>query len=384
MRQMTLVRKNLTRRIVRTILVIVSIAVAFLIFAFLNAFRLASVTGAHSQESTRLLVSNKISFTQPLPISYLPQIEGVEGVRGVTHRTWFGGYYREPSNFIVTYAVDPASYFGVFPETGADPAAVAAFGARRDGALVGTAVAKRFNIKPGDRLPLFSTTYGRGDGRRSWEFEVVGLLPSAKGQFQNTVLINYGYLDEGRSYGKGSISQFALATSGPEVNDRVTAAIDGRFANSVAETATMTETKFNQAFLAQFADVSSIVLLVTAAAFASILMITGTTLVAAVRERRHEIALQYAVGFSRRHVAVQLLGESLLLATIGGFLGMSLAAMMLGGMRAASQGQLDHVTIAPSIWGDAVLIMLAFSAAAAAVPMLLVHRMNLAEALRRS
>lgn len=384
MRQLTLVRKNLTRRIVRTILVIVSIAVAFLIFAFLNAFRLASVTGAHDQESTRLLVSNKVSFTQPLPIGYLQQIAGVDGVRAVTHRTWFGGYYRQPSNFIVTYAVDPASYFDVFPETGADPAGLAAFKARRDGALVGTAIARRFHLKPGDRLPLFSTSWGRADGRRSWEFEVVGLLPSAKGQFQNTVLVNYDYLDEGRSYGKGSISQFALGTRDSALNDRVTAAIDSKFANSIAETATMTEAKFNQAFLAQFADVSSIVLLVTAAAFASILMITGTTLVAAVRERRHEIALQYAVGFSRRQVAFQLLGESLLLATIGGLLGMSLAAGMLGGMRAASQGQLDHVALAPSIWGDAVLIMLAFALAAAAVPMLLVHRMNLAGALRRS
>ena len=384
MRTLTLVRKNLTRRKIRTLLVIASIAIAFLIFGFLNAFRLASETGAQSQDATRLVVSNKISFTQPLPINYLPQIAGIDGVREVTHRTWFGGYYREPSNFVVTYAVDPRAYFSVFPETGADPAAIAAFGAGRDGALVGTAIAKKFGLKPGDRLPLFSTTYARADGRRSWDFRILGLLPSTKGQFQNTVLINYDYLDEGRAFGKGKVSQFVLATTGAGVNDRVTAAIDAKFANSLAETATMTEAKFNQAFLTQFANVSLIVLLVTAAAFASILMITGTTLVAAVRERRHEIALQYAVGFSRRQVAGQLLSEALLLAIIGGVLGMSLAAMMLGGMKAASQGQLDHIVLAPSIWGGAFMIMTAFGIVTAAVPMLLVHRMNLAEALRRS
>jgi putative ABC transport system permease protein len=384
MRQLTLVRKNLTRRIVRTILVIASIAVAFLIFGFLNAFRLASVTGAQSENATRLEVSNKISFTQPLPISDLQQIAGIGGVRAVTHRTWFGGYYREPSNFVVTYAVDPKSYFDVFPETGADAAAIAAFGARRDGALVGTAIARKFGLKPGDRLPLFSTAYARAHGRGSWDLQVVGLLPSSKGQFQNTVLMNYDYLDEGRTFGKGTVSQFVLATTGAGVNDRVTAAIDAKFANSLAETSTMTEAKFNQAFLTQFADVSSIVLLVTAAAFASILMITGTTMVAAVRERRHEIGLLYAVGFNRRRVAAQLLSEALLLATIGGLIGMGSATTLLGGMRAAAQGQLDHIVLAPAIWGDATLIMLAFALLAAAVPMLLVHRMNLAQSLRRS
>ena len=384
MRRLTLIRKNLTRRFVRTALVIVSTAVAFLIFGFLNAFSLASATGAQSDAATRLLVSNKISFTQTLPIADLSQIAGIEGVKAVTHRTWFGGYYREPSNFIVTYAIDPDSYFKVFSETGADPAAITAFKGRRDGALVGTAIARRFGLKPGDRLPLFSTSYARGDGRPSWDFQVVGLLPSSKSQFQNTVLIDYDYLDEGRSFGKGTTSQFALTTEDAGVNDRVIAAIDGKFANSLAETATMTEANFNRAFLAQFADVGTIVLLVTAAAFASILMIIGTTMASAVRERRHEIALQYAIGFSRRQVAVQLLGEALLLTTIGGVLGMSLAAMMLSGMKAASQGTLDHIVLAPSIWSSAALIMLVFGLLAAALPMLLVQRMNLAEAMRRS
>lgn len=383
MRRFTLIRKNATRRKLRTILLLLSIAIAFFLFAILDTFRTVSTSGTQSSDADRLIVSNDVSFTQTLPLAYYEPIAKTEGVRAVTHRTWFGGYFREPQNFVVTYAVDPDTFFDVFSETGAEPAAVATFQGRRNGMLLGSAIAQRFDISVGDRMPLFSTVYPRADGGGAWEFEVVGLLPSSESQFQNTALIQYPYLDEGRSFGAATVSQFVLDREGTVGIDPMISAIDNQFRNSAAETQSQTEEMFNQAFLAQIGDISLIFVLVTAAAFLSLLMIVGSTMVNAVRERMHEIATQYALGSTRRQVAGQVFLESLLIVTIGGVIGLLLAWGFLAASRASSGGQMDHIVMAPSVWIAALGIMLVFSSLVAAIPMAMIARMNISSALKR-
>lgn len=384
MNRATLIRRNLTRRKLGTMLVLLSIAVAFLLFGLLNAFRVAATSEGSAADSRRLLVSNAVSFTQPLPIGYLPRIAALPGTGTVSHRTWFGGYFREPNNFIVTYAVDPATFFDVYPNTGADPAAIARFRGRRDALLLGTAVAARFGLKVGDRVPLSSNVYARADGAKSWDFELVGLLPSAESQFQNTALIHYAYLDTSRAFNQGKVSQFLVTTEAGADPAAVIAANDRQFANSLTETATMTESQFNRAFAAQFADLSTIVALVTGAGFAAILMIAGSAMARAVRERRAEIATLAAIGFSRIDIARQLLGEAFLLASLGGGAGMLLAAGALGAIKASAGGQLDHIALAPSIWAAAALAVLLFALAVAAAPLALIARMDIPANLKRS
>lgn len=384
MRGFTLVRKNVTRRKLRTALLFFSIAVAFFLFAILATFHNVSTSGTQDAASDRLIVSNDVSFTQTLPLKYGEQISGTEGVGPVTHRTWFGGYYREPQNFIVTYAVQPESFFDVFAGTGASAEEVSTFQSRRNGILLGSAIAETYGISVGDRLPLFSTTYSRKDGSKSWDFEVVGLMTSTENQIQNTALIQYGYLDEGRTFGNSSVSQFVLQPDGTVPLDTLTGAIDGQFRNSVAETQTQTEAQFNQAFLAQIGDISLIFLLVSGAAFLSLLMIVGSTMVTAVRERTHEIAVQYAIGATKVAVARQVFFEALLVVAVGGGAGLLLASGFLSASRAASGGQIDHIVMSGSIWGWGAVIIVAFAALVAAIPMSMIARMNVAAALKRA
>jgi putative ABC transport system ATP-binding protein len=100
MNDFVLVRKNLFRKKLRAGLMIVSIFVAFLIFGMLASFYRAFTVGEEVAAADRLVVVNKINFTQPLPIAYFNRVKAMEGVRQVAHLNWFGGYYQEPKNFL--------------------------------------------------------------------------------------------------------------------------------------------------------------------------------------------------------------------------------------------------------------------------------------------
>ncbi|MBA1960676.1 FtsX-like permease family protein, partial [Escherichia coli] len=85
------------------------------------------------------------------------------------------------------------------------------------------------------------------------------------------------------------------------------------------------EKQFLEAFLRQYADIGLIVDLVTGAAFVTLLMIVVNTMVFAVRERTFEIAVLKTLGLSRMTIMTLVLGETLLIFTIGGTVGLSLA-----------------------------------------------------------
>ena len=79
MNDLILIRKNLFRRKLRAILMMVSILIAFAIFAVLASFERAFNAGQDRATPDRLVVVNKISFTQPLPISYYNRVAAIDG-----------------------------------------------------------------------------------------------------------------------------------------------------------------------------------------------------------------------------------------------------------------------------------------------------------------
>jgi len=109
-----LILKNLFRKKLRAVLMIVSILVAFAIFGVLASFEWAFNSREDSADVDRLIAVNKINMSQQLPVSYFNRVAAIDGVRLATHANWFGGYYQEPKNFLVVFAVDPDSYLNLY------------------------------------------------------------------------------------------------------------------------------------------------------------------------------------------------------------------------------------------------------------------------------
>src|SRR5690348_11915981 len=144
---------NLLRKKVRLLLTIGSFAVALFLFAFLGVVNDAFSRGADVAGADRLMILNRTSIINPLPLQYADQIRHIRGVKSVTHDNWFGGVYQDEKNFFPQFVIDPENQREVYPELVVPDDQWNNFLKDRNGAIVGAATMKRFGWKIGDRVP---------------------------------------------------------------------------------------------------------------------------------------------------------------------------------------------------------------------------------------
>ena len=383
MKYLLLVASNLKRKKTRTLLTLLSIAVAFFLFGLLCALKEALAGGVSMAGADRLITRHKVSIIQMIPISYQTRIAAIPGVDAVVEQTWFGGIYQDPKNFFPSVPVDPAAYLDMYPDFVLPAKEKADWLATRTGAIVGRATADRFRWKVGDRIPLQSPIWRREDGSDTWEFDLVGIYDGAKkGTDTSQFFLRYDYFDEGRAYGKGTISWFTIRVKDPAQADRLAARIDQEFANSPVETKTEPEGAFAQGFAQQVGDIGLIVTGILTAVFFTILLVSGNTIAQSVRERTEELGVLKALGFPNGLVLALVLAESCLIAAIGGALGLGGAWLMTaGGSPAPALLPVFYIPAQNLALGAGLIIALGL--ATGALPALQAMRLGVAEALRR-
>ena len=150
-----LIRRNLFRNKLRTILTMMLLAVIFFfvatLLAILDNFENFSNAG---EGANRLVVQSAISLANLLPYAHEQKIREIPGVVDTAKLQWIGAYYKEKSNFFANFAVDVDKCPPSSTTTKSSPQELAAFQADRRGALVGVDLMKRFGWKVGDRITL--------------------------------------------------------------------------------------------------------------------------------------------------------------------------------------------------------------------------------------
>jgi putative ABC transport system permease protein len=379
-----LVRKNLFRKKLRTFLTTFAIFVAFLIFGVLATFQNALNSGEDSASADRLIVTNKINFTLSMPISYVQRVAAVPGVKIVSHANWFGGYYQEPKNFLVTFAIDPQTYLDIYPEFVLPKAQREAFLRDQGSMIVGNSIADKYHWKVGDRVPIKSSIFRKADGSDTWDFTVAGIVTPGRSDVDvNFVAFHYEYFEQTRTFSHDTVGWLIVKTENPKVNERVSHAIDEMFANSPFETETKTEAAFNKAFAEQLGDIGFIVTAIVGSAFATILLIVGNTMMLTVRERTNEIAVLRTIGFTAQRVFRLVLGESLLLAFIGGLLGLAGAFAFSFVLQQALGGRLGALVFSPGTALIGVVLMAALGFLTGVLPALRAMSLDVVTALGR-
>jgi putative ABC transport system permease protein len=383
MNDLALMRKNLWRKPVRTVLLLVSIMIAFAILATMLSFN--DAVSNFRTLPTRMVTLSKVNFTQSLPMAHYDRIAHTEGVQVATHMNWFGGYFGDPrTGFLPVFAVDPPTYFQVYSEDLQIPAEQReAFFSERTAMLVAEPVAERYGWRVGQRIPLKSNIFTNNTtGNSSWEFTLVGTIPTPQGSSQSgSVLIQYEYFNETITFGRDRIGWVPFLTTSADLNEQVSNSIDTRFANSADETSTQDEATFNKSFSAQLGNIALVITLVVGSAFIAILLIVGTTMALAVRERTKEVGVMKTLGFSSGRVLRMVLGESLLLALLGAGFGLLAAWGLLALMEQGGSG--PQVNFAPIVFLWAAPIALALGLITGLAPALTAYRMKIVDALGR-
>ena len=385
MKFLHLIWSNLKRKKLRTLLTVLSIMVAFVLYAMLASIKQALTGGVTLDGANRLIVLHKVSIIQLLPASYEARIERIPGVTAVSHQTWFGGRFEQrPKEFFMQNPVDPETHLAMFPEIMLPPEQKAAWLKTRTGAIVGRTTADRFGWKVGDHVPIFSPIWPKADGSQTWEFDIVGIYD---GKEKNTdtmsLFFRYDYFDETRRGPKGKVGWYTIRVNDPNRAAEIAKQVDQGFENSDAETKTAPEAAMAQSWARQVGNIALITASILGAVFFTILLVTGNTMSQAVRERTGELGVLKALGFTNRQVLLLVLAESCLLALAGGALGLGFGCMLVPAVAKALARVLPLFYFPPRDLLIGIGICLALGLVTGVFPALAAMRLRVADSLRR-
>jgi putative ABC transport system permease protein len=340
-------------------------------------------SGVASAAPDRLVTRSRISITFTLPVAQQEKIARIPGVVGVTSGSWFGGVYKDPKNFFAQIAVEGPRTFSFWPELVPDPGALDAFAATRNGAIVGVALMRRFGWKVGDTIRLTGTIYP-GD----WDFVLCGTYHGRDERADETQFIfNWNYLDQRMAQEApmrvGQVGWWVIKIDDPARAATISRAIDAEFRNSPDETLTETEAAFQQSFVAMAGTIITALQLISFLVIGVILLVAANTMAMTARERTAEYAVLKTLGFQGHHVLGLIAGESILIAVLGGVVGMVLMTPLLKGMGVALKAWFPSFPVEPRTYAMTLAAALAVGVLATVFPAWRAMRVSIVDGLRR-
>lgn len=384
MKFLPLVWAALRRRPTRSLLTLLAISVAFLLFGVMHGV-IAGFDGAlDKMNDARLRVMSRANILEPLPIAHRERIARVPGVKDVSTAAILIGYYQDPKNSITAAAFDLESAQRVFPELKIPDDQRAALYASRTAAVAGVTLAERYGWKIGDRITVISPMWPRVDGTNDWTFELAAIAnagPDDERVFANELYFHYAYFDEARIEGKGTVHQFAVTIDDPTHSTAIAQAIDEEFANSPNETSTLNDKEYVRNQITQIGDIGFFVYAILGAVLFTLMFLTGNTMMQSVRDRTAELAVLKSVGFSELAVFTLVLTEALMLCIGGSLLGLAVAFTVFPSVFAAFG--IPDIQLPPIIYAHGVGIAALLAALITTIPSYRARHLAIAAALAR-
>jgi putative ABC transport system permease protein len=375
--------RNTFRHKLRVALTVCGMAIAILAFGLLRTVIAAWYAGVEASSANRLVTRNAISLVFSLPISYKDRIRGVEGVKMVSHGNWFGAYYKEPKNFFANFAVDAKTYLDLYPEFIIPADQKEAFLRDRRGCVIGRKLAKRFNWRINDTVPLIGTIFPG-----NWEFVVRAIYDGRDDTIDDTqFFFHWDYLNETvkRTVPRRAdqVGFYIIGLSDPDQAAATAKAIDAVFKNSYAETLTETERAFQMGFVSMSEAILTAIRLVSLVIIVIIMAVVANTMAMSVRERLGEFAVFKTLGFHGRYLAGMILGESLFVTTLGGLLGVLLTFPAAEAFRRAVGTWFPVFRVEPETIYLDLVATLVVGTLAAVLPVWRAMTVRIVEGLRR-
>ncbi|MEW6387591.1 MAG: ABC transporter permease [Thermodesulfobacteriota bacterium] len=367
----------------RASLTVTGMAVAVLAFCLLRTVVAAWYAGVSAASPVRLVTRNAISLVFRLPLAYLPKIQALPGITGLSYGLWFGGTYIDEKHFFPRFAVSLSRYLEMYPEYVIPSDQKLSLLQDRRGAAVGRQLAARYGWRLGDAIVLKGTIYP-GEYRLILRAIYTGRDPTTD---EGRLFFHWDYVNETMKKTfpdrADQVGWFLTRVASPELAAPIAGQIDALFKNSLAETLTESEAAFALGFVSMTEAILLAIQVVSWVVIGVILVLLANTMAMSARERRGEYAVLKTMGFRPRHLVELILGESLLLALVGGLTGLALTFPAVKIFR-LSLGQyfrvfpLTNFTLALGL-----SVALAVGVLAAILPAWRAAQLGIAEALRK-
>lgn len=412
MKFLPFILKHLRYKWGRTATTVLAMALCIFLFCTLQGILTAINDLLESTSANRLITRHAVSLVFNVPLSYQPRIAAVPGVKRVAITSWFGGSLPSKkegtaeaegededsqsttdwSNFFNNMAVEPEPFFAMSPEYPVPSDQFRDFMSDLQGCVIGRKLANKYNWKIGDRffLESFIPPYRKKSG--PFELVVRAITDVDRARFPSAdasiMLFHYKYLYEATGQ-RVAAGTYTIEIDDPNRAGEVSQAIDGLFANSAAQTHTETEKAFVAGFMAMAGNLALLLNGIGLAVTFTILVVTANTMSMAVRERRTEIAVLKTLGFTSAGVMALIVAEALMLALLGGALGVGGSKGIMWtlthvpGIRDMLAGMgLTSLDLQPTIALLGIAVAIGLGIAAGVVPAWGAYRAKITEMLR--
>lgn len=378
--------RNIGRNWLRTILTVLGASVALISFVMLRTVLTSWEVGAEYAAKDRLGTRHKVSFVMQLPKRYIDDIRGVPGVKTATWMNWFGGKDpKKPDEFFATLACDAPTTLVVMDELVLSDEEKTRWLGDKRGAIIGDVLAKKLNLKVGDKYVLQGSIYP-GD----WEFNIDGIYhASRKSLDRSQFLFHWSYMNDGIPEARrDTIGWVMTRVEDPSKSADISASIDKIFDERDIQTVTMSERNMNLSFMAMFGAILDVLNVVSIIILIIMLLILGNTIAMGVRERTKEYAVLRAIGFLPSHIRTFVLGEATVLGLLAGIVGVGVAYLFVNGMMGKAieenmSAWFPYFHVEPSTAVIAFAMAIILSVAAAMIPAVQAGRISVTDALRR-
>ena len=372
MKFLPLVLKNIMRNRRRTVLMAAGIAVAVFVISALLTVEAGFGALVGTAQNNLLDVREKglaCMVTGRVFDSYLGSISrnpGVSSATGVLRGLYT---YQSKENLVTVSGVD----YDVFRDLKAVrvvKGSEQAFAARPDAALVGQPLATQYGWREGQSVSLIEERL---------TFTIAGLFVSPDKAYESGVLLHKEYLarlkrDEGKS------TYLLVSLKNPTAVSTVSQAIDSEFANHPKPTKTQSEAAARERELSEFTDIRRMFGLMVLATIVVSIFGAANSVSMSVRERTRDVGILRSLGLRKQHILGMLIGESVLVALIGGAIGMGLASLLLATDR--TMGGMIPLSLRSSTLILAAAVSILIGLVGAVLPSVRATKMSIVDALR--
>lgn len=381
MTSLGIITSGLRRRMLRTTLMVLSLAVTTALLSItVSAFLRFQGMRTSDALLPRVIVNSPTVATK-LPMTHAEKMKRLPGVEWVWVLETTRGSDGADLQFLVWAADD--TFFQRMPAAliAAPPAQKAAFQADRGAMLASPSLLDRWKKKVGDDV-TFPSSYGTLSGR------IVGTLSGAYPTGMDLIAMHYEHLQQSTTPEKRGRAGFIVAGGGTDMTKLTTVAktIDDEFAGDADPTISLPSWQsLDSGIYRPMMLVPNLMRRIAVLLVLVTTLVTSSTLAMSLRERRRDFGILRALGYSRGRVFRLVVTEMFLICIAGTAIGTGVPyalfhtnGLNLGGFI------MSNVTVDPLSVAVAAAASLALVGLATLWPAVGTARLNVVETLGKA